>query len=971
VTWTFAACNASNSYCGVTDLRYNLQEAIYNSGGTLLRNVYEYHDGFDRIRDREGQRVLGTWTIDELRKYDALGRLTYDYAPYSSAINGYTLWAYDAINRPKSKSLYNSSGALDRTTSFTYLGRTTTINDPLGHTTQRVTDVVNRLRRIIDPAPGGTTQYAYDAFGNLNKTIDAIGATSSATYNLRGFRTQMVDADAGTWNFAADSLNELVSWTDAKAQSFSQIFDPLGRITSRTEPEGTSSWTWDGSAAAHNIGKLAAVSGYGYAESLTYDTLSRLSNRTITITGDDQSYPFDYTYNTLGEIDTLTYPTSPIPTMTTGPRYKLKYVYDSYGYNYQIQDITNTTSTIWTLGTANDYSSPLTETIGAGAGATTITSTYKPWTNQLLSVQSGVGAARQNLAYLWDVDDNLTQRKDLNQSLTEIFTPDALDRLSSSTLNGVSNLSVGYDAAGDIMNRSDVGTYSYGNAAHPHGVTAAGPNTYTYDANGNVATRNGLANTWASYNLPTLLQSTVSGSTLSSVLSYGPEHTRYLQVATELNGTETTRYVGGLLERMIASTTQLNYWRHYVNTPTGRTIIVSRNSDFNTTTDLVLTDHLGSSDAIVNGLTGTLNVQESFSPFGLRRQSNWAAGVPSYWDQVAITESTRHGFTSHEHLDNVGLIHMNGRVYDPVIGRFLSVDPDPGEPGESQSLNPYSYVSNRPLVATDPTGHKTVIPWAPFFGDYGGGGAMVSAGEDDTTAVKTVLCGGVVEGESQNDTSGGGSVQPNSAQQSTQPQAPVQPSATTTDSTNTPLTIVVTAERKQTLEEFGAEIQRSLATGERMLEESQQLKWEVEHPGPSPYARTAAQAKTAAEIIVAVVPNPLEEVVAAKLLEEVVVTARAVKAAKATKATSKIDRAAFRQERANYWKNEAEANPGRYNADDLAKMRQGKAPKGSDGHSMELHHADGTPQGEIEPMTQTDHRRGENYLKNHPWLRDP
>ena len=56
-------------------------------------------------------------------------------------------------------------------------------------------------------------------------------------------------------------------------------------------------------------------------------------------------------------------------------------------------------------------------------------------------------------------------------------------------------------------------------------------------------------------------------------------------------------------------------------------------------------------------------------------------------------------------LDNVGLVHMNGRVYDPALGRFLSVDPLLGDLGDSQSINPYAYVGNRPLNATDPTGY--------------------------------------------------------------------------------------------------------------------------------------------------------------------------------------------------------------------------------------------------------------------------
>ncbi|MGA9854688.1 MAG: RHS repeat-associated core domain-containing protein [Gammaproteobacteria bacterium] len=65
----------------------------------------------------------------------------------------------------------------------------------------------------------------------------------------------------------------------------------------------------------------------------------------------------------------------------------------------------------------------------------------------------------------------------------------------------------------------------------------------------------------------------------------------------------------------------------------------------------------------------------------------------------------RYGFTHQEMLDNVELIHMNGRVYDPNLGRFLSVDPVFEFPTNTQSLNPYSYVLNNPLSLTDPTGY--------------------------------------------------------------------------------------------------------------------------------------------------------------------------------------------------------------------------------------------------------------------------
>ena len=83
---------------------------------------------------------------------------------------------------------------------------------------------------------------------------------------------------------------------------------------------------------------------------------------------------------------------------------------------------------------------------------------------------------------------------------------------------------------------------------------------------------------------------------------------------------------------------------------------------------------------------------------------------------------------------------------------------------------------------------------------------------------------------------------------------------------------------------------------------------------------------------------------------------------------SKIDRAAFAVERKGYWKAEAQSNSGAYSADNVSRMQSGKAPIGSDGHPMELHHVDGTPNGGVSPMTRTEHRLGENYQKNHPWL---
>ncbi|MDC2889341.1 hypothetical protein PN838_11795 [Psychrosphaera sp. G1-22] len=77
--------------------------------------------------------------------------------------------------------------------------------------------------------------------------------------------------------------------------------------------------------------------------------------------------------------------------------------------------------------------------------------------------------------------------------------------------------------------------------------------------------------------------------------------------------------------------------------------------------------------------------------------------------EMTLFADTNRGFTSHEHLADVELIHMNGRIYDYNLGRFMSVDPFIQSPTSTQSVNPYSYIMNNPLSGTDPTGYACTM----------------------------------------------------------------------------------------------------------------------------------------------------------------------------------------------------------------------------------------------------------------------
>jgi len=117
-------------------------------------------------------------------------------------------------------------------------------------------------------------------------------------------------------------------------------------------------------------------------------------------------------------------------------------------------------------------------------------------------------------------------------------------------------------------------------------------------------------------------------------------------------------------------------------------------------------DHLGSTVALSTA-GGQLLTRMHFDPWGQRQDlsgelwNQWATpGQPAWAD--AMLAVTPRGFTGHEHLDEHGIIHMNGRIYDPHLGRFLQADPFIEDTG---TLNRYTYVHNNPLAYTDPSGY--------------------------------------------------------------------------------------------------------------------------------------------------------------------------------------------------------------------------------------------------------------------------
>ncbi len=131
-----------------------------------------------------------------------------------------------------------------------------------------------------------------------------------------------------------------------------------------------------------------------------------------------------------------------------------------------------------------------------------------------------------------------------------------------------------------------------------------------------------------------------------------------------------------------------------------------------------------------NPSTGlALIYEQAFHPWGRRRDvNNWVV------DDNAVPPASialwLPGFTGHKHLDEFALVNMNARLYDPKLGRMLSVDNFVSVPSSAMGYNRYTYALNNPISYVDPSGNEPItvaIIIGAAVGAYMYGGAAVGA----------------------------------------------------------------------------------------------------------------------------------------------------------------------------------------------------------------------------------------------------
>jgi RHS repeat-associated protein len=717
-----------------TTLTYNfcagcVQDAVYNiertetlaaTGAQVAPTTRTYFDTLGREIHRvtvgfSGQEIHSAITFNGLGQAETASR---NYSPGQTNI-GLTQYEYDGAGRRKKMTFPDNSYF-----TYTFNGRTKLVANTNGVTASQRSNSQGQLIEKIDAVSTSVVSsvlYEYDNWNNLSKTTDAMGNSIVTTYDLLGRKTRQVDPDLGTWDYVINNLGQVTSQKDAKLQNTVFTYDLLGRLTSREEADLTSSWYYEknaaGVACSMGVGKLCeATASNGYFRRLTYDSLGRKSLQTSHI---DTDYLTDWTYDTAGRLSTETFPAA-VP----GNRLRLNYNYSPLGW---LANVTNNATGVayWTRNAENSDGDITAETFGNGLIGTR---SYDPVSGRIAGIKLGTAATPgsvQDQSYHFDILGRMDSRQDNTTGIgaSETFGYDRLNRLStvSFVAPGVGSQSstVTYDAIGNILTKTGVGTYAYplARSARPHAVsgvtgTVNGVSNpaYTYDDNGNMLTGGARNFTWTSFNMPaTLTKIAQAGSpgAGTSTFLYGAEHQRVKQTWSGAGKTITTTYVdGGNFEKEVDSATGLTAAKHYV-VADGRVVAI-HTSNSNATEDVryLSSDHLGST-TVVTAASGTVMERQAFDPWGDRRTATGSqAGASDPTNSIQPTGTSR-GFTGHEHLDqgNMGLVHTNGRIYDPTLGRFLSPDPFVQSADFTQSYNRYSYIWNSPLNGVDPTGY--------------------------------------------------------------------------------------------------------------------------------------------------------------------------------------------------------------------------------------------------------------------------
>ncbi len=631
---------------GPTHARYYIQKS--GNDGSLSKTWY---DKLGRELRTETKNFGGSMVKVD-KQYNAKGQLSQVSEPTTGTPSNWNIMGYDNYGRMTTQDPHFGA-----TTSFSYSGTTSTrtVN---GRSYTSTVDAAGLATQRTDP--GGTISYAYWPDGTLKSTVAPGSITTEMAYDKNGNRLTIDDPSAGIITNTYYGTGQPKSVKNADNETTTYYYQTNGLLDYYTSPEGTTNYSYNPDKLVSSIASPGGVS-----RSYTYDTRGRVSTITESIGGISNLVTFNY--DSKGRLYRKYF---------NGTTDYEQYDYNSNGYLYRIQF---NGTTVWQLTGMDEYG----HTTNANIGSTAATWSYD--SNNMLSQTAATGVQRYD--YSFNVNTgNLNSRGNFLKSKTESFgyDTDNLDRLI--TVTGPVNQTVGYttNKNGNILSKSDAGTFAYN--LTPYAVSDISNHQ-------NISSTPQLINYYSFEKVKDITEGTKTAEFV-----YNADHKRIRMTLKTSGATTKTRwYFGSNCEReQVGSTVTQTIWiggDAYTAVAVAKKVGTGSWTVYN-----IFRDHLGTITHLKNGSNPA--DEYSFDAWGRRRDKDtWSYTLDS---EPALFADR--GFTSHEYLDDFKLYNMNGRLYDPVVGRFLNPDPYVQDPGFTQNYNRYSYCLNNPLKYTDPSG---------------------------------------------------------------------------------------------------------------------------------------------------------------------------------------------------------------------------------------------------------------------------
>ena len=730
------------------------------SNGSLIRTATHSLGGGEYTEvNRWGWATLqkvrnlnNQWVSTQIQ-YDAIGRTIAESKPYmGGAASLWTRHYFDEYGR-----LISTTMPSGRTLNISYQGLTVTASDGI-QTTITTKDVLGNITELQDP--GGTVQYTYYANGVM-KTADYGGHKVSVEIDAWGRKSKLIDPSAGTYTYNYSIFGDLLQETSPKGvTTFS--YDTYGKILTKTIKgdltDMRSNYQYDSNTQLlRSITARDATKNKSFTYQYTYATASGIKDRLLAVkeTTSDAQFEKKYNYDTQGRIRNEQYYAR---SLTSGIESQIQIenrYHPQSGVLYQLFD-TNEGNILWEAKKVNAYDQLTEAKMGNGIQIKHAYDRFGLPTSFLHQTEGERPITALDLTMKFDQQrGNLMNRHHKAFGGEERFSYDAQDRLTK--IRGALTHTKTYDEKGRIIDNSALGTYTYPSPKSYQlkkiDLNQKGTNYYE--------DRTLQQITYNAFKQPVSIYEEKQGRVN---FEYHPLQQRsvayYGGLDEDIDKRRFKKVYSGIIPVEIIEDREQQQSKilTYIGGDAYSAGIVHVNQSGTTPKKgyhYLHRDHLGSILAISDG-EAKLVEQTHFSAWGEVAYFNTANGGDVFGEDSLLGR----GFTGHEHFDSVGLIHMNGRMYAPELGRFLAPDNYIQDPYRTQSFNRYGYAWNNPLKYTDPSGEifwVAVIAGA-IVGAYTGGvianGGQLNPGKWDWSSGKTwggILVGailGAISGES-------------------------------------------------------------------------------------------------------------------------------------------------------------------------------------------------------------------------------